>query len=52
MGFSTDPSKIQAVEDWPTPENITKLHGVLGLAGYYRRFIKDYGKICKPCLKQ
>jgi hypothetical protein len=45
---STDPSKIQAVRDCPTPTNITELHGFLGLAGYYRRFIKDYGKICKP----
>jgi hypothetical protein len=36
------------VRDWPTPTNITELRGFLGLARYYRRFIKDYGKICKP----
>jgi hypothetical protein len=47
-GVSTNPSTIQAVKDWPTPTNITKLREFLGLASYYRQFIKDYGKICKP----
>jgi hypothetical protein len=45
---STDPNKIQAVKDCPTPKNITELRAFLGLAGYYRRFIKDCGKICRP----
>jgi hypothetical protein len=45
---STDPNKIQAVKDWPTPKNITELRAFLGLAGYYRRFIKDCEKICRP----
>jgi hypothetical protein len=48
QGVSTDPAKIKAVKDWPTPQNITELRGFLGLAGYYRRFIKDYGRICMP----
>lgn len=54
-GVATDPSKIKAIKDWPTPKNITKLRSFLGLSGYYRRFIKDYGVICRPlfdCLKK
>jgi hypothetical protein len=47
-GVSTNPSKIQAIQNWPVLKNITELRGFLGLAGYYRRFIIDYGKICRP----
>jgi hypothetical protein len=47
-GVSTDPTKISAVQAWPISKNITKMRGFLGLAGYYRRFVKDYGKICRP----
>lgn len=47
-GVSTDPDKIQAVEEWPHPQNLKQLRGFLGLAGYYRRFVKDFGKIAKP----
>lgn len=47
-GVATDPVKVQAVQDWPVPRNIKQLRGFLGLAGYYRRFIKNYGLISKP----
>jgi hypothetical protein len=47
-GISTDPSKIIAVQSWPPPKNKTEMRGFLGLVGYYRRFIKNYGKICRP----
>jgi hypothetical protein len=47
-GVSTDPTKISAVQNWPIPTNITELRGFLGLAGYYKRFIKDYSKTCRP----
>jgi hypothetical protein len=39
---------ISVVKEWLAPTTITELRGFLGLAGYYRRFIKDYGKICRP----
>lgn len=47
-GVATDPKKISAIADWPVPDNTTKLRSFLGLAGYHRRFIKNYGLICRP----
>jgi hypothetical protein len=45
-----DPSKIQAVLDWPTLTNLKELRGFLGLAGYYRKFIKHFAILSKPLL--
>lgn len=40
--------EIAAVESWPTPSSAKSIHGFLGLTGYYRRFIRDHGKITAP----
>ncbi|XP_070041478.1 uncharacterized protein [Nicotiana tomentosiformis] len=47
-GVATDPKKIEVVQLWPEPTNLKQLRGFLGLAGYYRRFIKGYGVLSKP----
>ncbi|GJX33296.1 gypsy/ty3 retroelement polyprotein [Tanacetum coccineum] len=47
-GVETDPSKIQAMKEWPVPINIKQLRGFIGLIGYYRRFIKGYAIISQP----
>ena len=47
-GVSTNTRKIEVVMHWPIPTSIKKLQGFLGLAGYYRRFVKDFGKIAQP----
>ena len=43
-----DERKVQAVIDWPAPTKVTELRSFLGLANYYRRFIKGYSKIVSP----
>ena len=48
QGVSTDPSKVQAIQQWPSPTNIKQLRGFFSLTGYYRKFIRNYGMITKP----
>ena len=44
----TDPSKIEAIANWPSPLSVKELRSFLGLAGYYRRFVRHFGIISKP----
>ncbi|KAL0324845.1 UNVERIFIED_CONTAM: putative mitochondrial protein [Sesamum radiatum] len=50
-GVAVDPQKVQGMMDWPEPKNVKELRGFVGLICYYRRFMKDYGKIAKPLTK-
>jgi hypothetical protein len=44
-GVAVDPDKINAIMDWPTPKDVPDIKSFMGLAGYYRRFIKGFSKI-------
>ena len=48
QGVTTDPGKISAVKDWPTPTEKTHVRAFLGLCSYYRRFVKGFSDIAKP----
>ncbi|XP_074374353.1 uncharacterized protein LOC141714751 [Apium graveolens] len=50
-GVKVDPAKIEAVMNWERPKTPTEVRSFLGLAGYYRRFVKDFSKIATPLTK-
>ncbi|KAG8492988.1 hypothetical protein CXB51_010206 [Gossypium anomalum] len=50
-GIRVDPRKILAILDWKPPRNITEVRSFLGLAGYYRRFVKGFSMIATPMTK-
>ena len=48
QGMAPDPSKIQAVQEWPVSSNITDVGQFLGLASYYHRYIPHFSHIAAP----
>lgn len=48
QGVSTDPTKVEAIVSWPIPSSVRELRGFLGLAGFYRKFIRHFAIISKP----
>lgn len=47
-GVRPDEKRVKAVRDYPAPKTTQELKGLLGLVGYYRRFIPNFSKMAKP----
>ena len=47
-GIHSDPTKIQAIQNWPTPQSAEEVRQFLGLASYYRRFVYGFAHIAAP----
>ena len=48
QGVSVDPKKLSTMKEWPSPTIVKALRGFLGLTGYYRKCIHQYGQIAAP----
>ena len=44
-GVSVDPKKVEAIMIWEKQKSVFELRSFLGLAGYYKRFIKDFSRL-------
>nr|GFB84899.1 DNA/RNA polymerases superfamily protein [Tanacetum cinerariifolium] len=50
-GITMDPAKVEAITKWPRPTSVTEVRSFLGLAGYYRRFVKGFSRLALPLTK-
>jgi hypothetical protein len=47
-GVKVNPNNIKAMMDWSIPKTLKNIRGFLGLTGYYRKFVRHYGRIVAP----
>jgi len=47
-GIEIEKEKVDGVLSWLEPKNIKDVRKFLGLANYYRRFIKDFARVARP----
>ena len=47
-GIEVDKAKVDAIEKMTCPKDIKGIRSFIGHSSFYRRFIKDFSKICRP----
>lgn len=50
-GVRMDPLKVKSILEQPTPTDVGGIGSFIGLATYYRRFVKDFSKVAEPMIK-
>ena len=49
--FQVDESKVEAIKDWPTPENVCQARSFHGLAGFHMKFVRDFSTIAASLIE-
>ena len=47
-GIKADPAKVKAIQEFPTPTDVSHLRSFLGMATYFRKFIKHFAQVTNP----
>ena len=47
-GLKVDPEKVSVIKNWLPPRTVKGVQSFLGFCNFYRRFIREYGRISKP----
>jgi len=47
-GIEIEKEKVDSILSWPEPKNVKNIRKFLGLANYYRRFIKNFARVARP----
>jgi hypothetical protein len=48
QGVKPDPGKVKALQDWPVPQTVHELRSFMGLANYFRRFVRGFSRTAVP----